>query len=658
MVGMGLTYIIADTGLAFLLAKIGFLGVVYIPITTYAFSVHFLGDRKQYPFIYIGTLFTFALSLFINAPEMSIGLFSYSWGNYIHLGPLSYIVIALFFIFVPLFILNLYRKARQAPLEQKRWHNLALLTGSLAFLGVVDFLPAYGIGLPFPPIGYLLTSSFATLLGYFILRHQLADIKFFLGQTIGYGILTTILFLIYISFFVAFFPARRNILDLGFNTVLFIIALFTFSFLKQKSQRIVDEIFFKERIDFNRLINEFTIYLRNLQTPDLLLHTLFTFISQRLRIESSTVFIFSPEEMRWMMFQSNRANGDPRYFDAFLSKSFANFFTEYPEPLNISEKLEGLGSHAIPKVLLDDLREILGEDLPRTHLVIPLIRRSSFFGIIALGKKSSGGHYTRIEIQSLNNIATPFAIAWENAALYGYMQETSKAKSDFISIASHQLRTPLTHIKWLLYEVLTGELGKVQSKKQKTALDQVYANTENMILLIKQLLDIVRIETSVLKPASTLFDFVGLLDEIIQAYTGLFSEKHITLKSNFASSLPFLRAHKEHVRTVVTVLLENALRYTQQGGVVTIKVTAPEERSGMLLAVSDTGIGIPDSQQKYIFNRFFRADNAIAQHPNGTGLGLFYAKLLVERGRGNIWFRSEEGKETTFYVLFPMREQD
>jgi len=143
-----------------------------------------------------------------------------------------------------------------------------------------------------------------------------------------------------------------------------------------------------------------------------------------------------------------------------------------------------------------------------------------------------------------------------------------------------------------------------------------------------------------------------LVKEVFYEKVPLMKEKHIAFRSYVSSKLPLIIANREYLKAILFILFDNAIKYTKPKGVITftVKKTKPEK---LLFIIEDTGIGIPTDEQKNIFSKFFRARNAVKVNPNGIGLGLFYVKMIVEKQKGKIWLRSEEGKGTKFYVTLP-----
>jgi len=231
--------------------------------------------------------------------------------------------------------------------------------------------------------------------------------------------------------------------------------------------------------------------------------------------------------------------------------------------------------------------------------------------------------------------------------------ELDKAKSEFISVAAHQLRTPLSAIKWTL-SLLIDEQADNLSAEQKSLLMKGYESNERIISLINEMLVVTRIEAGKVQYNFSIVHIEDIIDSILIDFAGQAHVRNMTLKFDKPSSdLPYIHADPEKLRTVLQNLVENAVKYTHDGGSITIAAALGDDRK-VKIAVKDTGIGIPTRQQSSIFNKFFRADNASKQQTDGSGLGLFIAKSIVEKHGGAIWFESAEGIGTTFYFTIPV----
>lgn len=223
-------------------------------------------------------------------------------------------------------------------------------------------------------------------------------------------------------------------------------------------------------------------------------------------------------------------------------------------------------------------------------------------------------------------------------------------KSQFVSVAAHQLRTPLSIIKWSLSMMIQGELGSLTAE-QKEILEKTNQTNERMIRLINDLLNVARIEEGrfIYKPQAV--DFTELLQIVIEPIKELAQEKKVKVEIDLSEEPKVVRADTEKLALAVKNLIENAVYYTEPGGVVAISLK--KKGNELEFFVKDTGIGIPKNQQHRIFGKFFRGDNAVRKETEGTGLGLFISKNIIEAHKGKIWFESTEGKGTTFFFSLP-----
>jgi len=228
-----------------------------------------------------------------------------------------------------------------------------------------------------------------------------------------------------------------------------------------------------------------------------------------------------------------------------------------------------------------------------------------------------------------------------------------RAKSDFVSIASHQLRTPLTAVKLFTEMLLDGQVGELNAK-QEEYVSNVAKSTDRVIELVNDLLNVSRLESSTLKVEPEPTDLVSFIESVVGDVSPLAKEK--TCRVDFekpAEKLQNVPIDQILLRQVIANVVSNAIRYSTSGGC-EVKVGLRKTKEGYIISVSDNGIGIPEKNKKNIFEKFFRADNAAKAAAEGTGLGLFVSKMIIETAGGKIWFESEEGKGTTFYVNIPI----
>lgn len=234
-------------------------------------------------------------------------------------------------------------------------------------------------------------------------------------------------------------------------------------------------------------------------------------------------------------------------------------------------------------------------------------------------------------------------------------KEFGSINSDFANLTSHQLRTPLSGMKWMLELVqkpITGPLNK----KQKDFLEKIYALNERMIALVNDLLEVSRIEMGdtklYLQPTDLTVIIRGLLrDKEREIKTKQLNVAFIVEREPF----PVVRTEPIKIKQALNNLISNAITYTSDKGKVVIHLGFMENDQNMLMCdITDTGMGIPKEQQGQIFDKFFRGSNVSKVESVGTGLGLYIAKAFIEGSGGKIWFKSEVGKGTTFFFSLPI----
>jgi len=233
-------------------------------------------------------------------------------------------------------------------------------------------------------------------------------------------------------------------------------------------------------------------------------------------------------------------------------------------------------------------------------------------------------------------------------------KEVDRAKSEFVSLASHQLRTPLTTINWYTEMLLNEDGGKI-SEEQRSYLEEIHVSNRHMVELVSSLLNVSRIELGSLMVNPTNINLLNLIEEIIKFHKVIISSKKIKFSYKVSKKVPtkFL-ADKKLLGIVFQNILSNSINYTPDRGSISLSLNLDKSEKNIIFKVSDSGYGIPKSQQSKIFTKLFRADNAQKIDTNGTGLGLYIVKSIIDKSGGKVWFESMEGKGTTFYISLPI----
>src|SRR3989344_1072040 len=231
----------------------------------------------------------------------------------------------------------------------------------------------------------------------------------------------------------------------------------------------------------------------------------------------------------------------------------------------------------------------------------------------------------------------------------------AKSKSEFISVAAHQLRTPLSAIKWVFKMLLDGDAGSINNEQQMF-LQKGYQSNERIIQLVTDMLDVARIEEGRFGFEFYYADVINIIKKAMEAFQVKAIEKNIklTLESPPNPIKP-IKVDPTRIELAIQNLIDNALKYTLSGGDIVVKV----ELAGSFVQISikDSGVGIPDGQEKKLFTKFFRGTNAVKIQTEGTGLGLFITRNIILRHGGKIWAETKEGKGSTFYFTLPIDEK-
>ena len=227
-----------------------------------------------------------------------------------------------------------------------------------------------------------------------------------------------------------------------------------------------------------------------------------------------------------------------------------------------------------------------------------------------------------------------------------------KEKNDFILSAAHQLKTAISSVKWSLKMFIDGDFGKVR-EEQKDVMKRLYERNNSSVFLIESLLDAIKIEDGAYVYSKTSVD----IQDIVKSVTAYFQDKIKSKKIKVifkkpANGFSKIMLDKEKIESAVQNLFDNAIKYTGAGGV--IEISLEDSGEDIEFKIKDSGIGIPKVEQPKIFNKFFKSANANKIEANGSGLGLFIAKKIIEDHGGNIWFDSEENKGSAFYFTLPI----
>ncbi len=232
------------------------------------------------------------------------------------------------------------------------------------------------------------------------------------------------------------------------------------------------------------------------------------------------------------------------------------------------------------------------------------------------------------------------------------LAKINKMKSEFVSIASHQLKTPLAEISWEIELFLSKNLEGL-NEKQRDLISRIEKSNIKMTRLVNDLLDATRIEQGKLLLVKEKVNVLKLVDQVVQNNKIIAQANNVQIKVKKPENLPEVLIDKRRVGVVLDNLISNAIKYIRKKGLV--RISFNQIGKDIIFSVEDNGVGIPSEQQSNIFEKFFRGSNVTRYQISGTGLGLYIAKNIVEQSGGRIWFKSAPEAGSTFYFSLPLK---
>jgi len=388
-------------------------------------------------------------------------------------------------------------------------------------------------------------------------------------------------------------------------------------------------------------------------------------IQENLKVSFATFFIRETSYFPDRVLGAHRKDPEIQDLDdlqKYAPKIHRKVYSVEQGPNNDNEK-------ALAKVLKQNDIEVMA------RLVNTLDYEVKGIGYILLGPKKSGSQFTKQDIKVVEIIANELVIATENTLRLEEIEQFNvtlqkkidtatkelkqtndklraldEAKDEFVSMASHQLRTPLTSIKGYLSMVMEGDAGKI-NEDQRKMLGQAFFSSQRMVYLISDLLNVSRLKTGKFIIEAKPVYLPDLVEsEVSQLKEGA-AAKNLTLVFSKPKKFATLNLDNMKIRQVVMNFTDNAIYYTPAGGKITVALK--ETAKSVEFSVKDSGIGVPKDEQHKLFAKFYRAENARKARPDGTGLGLFMAKKVIIAQGGSMIFDSKEGKGSTFGFSFP-----
>lgn len=636
----------------------------FIPAGFLIFGLYFPNKRVKTSFVALISLSALLIGLLTLIPGMVINsliplgsgekniLFGEFYWVYF-----SYIPI----VFTACFLLFIKKLSGVSSSAKKQiWLILiGLVFATLPAMVTNLILPTYGY-FTLNWVGQVFTSFWVMFVTYAIVKHKFIEVKVIVARAIVYSVLLIIFAFVYTSavlwtsgyFFREYINTQQLIL---FACITLFIAL-TFQPLKRFLETVSDKIFFKNTYDPQELSASLTKTMATtLQIEDLTKRILITLLDA-IKIEKGMVVLFNKQGIKLQVSEGFR--GQPSLNYELLSSLTTK------KDIMVSSQEEGK-----IKGLIESLE---------ASVILPLYVRDNFHGALLLGDKKSGELYSEQDIDFLTIFGSEFSVAVQNALSYDEisrfnvtlkeevehatkdlkqanekLKEVDKLKTEFVSLASHELRTPMTAIKSYLWMALKGKGGPL-SDKQAYYLDRAYRSTDRLIKLVNDMLNISRIESGRISLDLESVDIQRLTRDVVEEVLPRAQELGISVEIHASSLLPRVLADGDKIKEVLINLIGNSLKFTPKGGQIQISFSV---NTMVEVRVSDNGAGISSEDLPKLFQKFGLIQGSYTVNKTatqGTGLGLYICKSIVELHGGKIGVQSGGvGKGAVFSFTLP-----
>ena len=559
-------------------------------------------------------------------------------------------------------IFTLVTKFRSSKGKEKDQLRLVLLAvaGTFTLIIISNFLLVAFFKVTFLiPFGPSFTLIFSFAFAYAIAKHKLFDIRVTVARSVAYLLTIFSITVVYsLGLFgvidVIFRGSKYEFLRQVLSVILLTPLILIYQSTKRTFDRLTNRLFFRDAYDSQDVIDR----VGSIAVAEIDLHPMLKDAGNVLSQALKSSFI------EFLLYKE-----DKLYFEGNPSRTLSDSMFKLRASINeqntdVVDTEEQSGS--------SKLHHLLSE--ADVSLSLRLKTKRQTVGYIMFGPKLSGNIYTNQDKKLLLIIGNELAISIQNALRFEEIQnfnltlrakvedatrklrraneklkELDESKDDFISMASHQLRTPLTSIKGYLSMVLEGDAGKI-SKTQKDMIGQAFFSSQRMVYLIADLLNISRLKSGKFIIDRSKVNLADVLEQELSQLEESLSSHSLRLLYEKPKNFPELMLDDTKTRQVIMNFLDNAIYYTPNGGEIKLELT--NNSNNVEFRVVDNGIGVPKSEQPHLFTKFYRAGNARKARPDGTGLGLFMAKKVIVSEGGSLIFESTEGKGSTFGFQF------
>lgn len=662
-----------DATKALLWTRLLMLGAIWVSLAYFKVVVIFLDiEDQQKKITYFGYFLSIIFTLLLVTPLMVKNVEPLAGFLFWPKPGLAYAPFLVMFLGYTFYGLHISIRALKEPSPLKKAQIKFMLFGMAISIigGSTNYFLWYGI--PIKPYGNILASTYVLLTAYAIVVHHLMDIKIVLRR---YSV-----FLVSLSFILTLATAVKYFFERFFynysiwaDPIILIIALFSYPIVKNYFYRIANRYFFSSLYDSNEVIANVSDKLRSTLDINNIYKFIADILTKAFHTKAIGVFVYDNKNADYIV-QYNRGFDVAENSKFVSDEKLSNAFIAQNKALIVDEVLFGNYPTDFSNNKTVKLLSKLG-----VEILMPLNIEDKAIGLIILGKKESGDMYNDDDLQVLKVAGAQIAISMENGLLYQetknfniklekevgkatydlrkaneQLKKLDSAKSEFISIASHQLRTPLTIIKDYVSMMLEGNFGKL-TDMTKQSLEKVFQSNERLIQLVEDLLNISRIESGRMQFNFVKADLGKITANVVDELSVYSKKKNLLLKYKQSDNhLPLIKADEGKIRQVIMNLIDNAIKYTKQGKI-TVEIKSVDKQ--IRFCVTDSGMGIKQENIINLFKKFFRGKGTSLINANGMGLGLYVARIIIEQHHGKIWAESNgENKGSKFCFELPAGE--
>ncbi len=604
--------------------------------------------KKRVIFVYApGFLFASALIYFYLYAILNSSIDHYRYYQAVYYIFRFYTVL---YVIATIFLLisGFKRASMTEERAQIKWINFGL------FIGLGPFILLYQLPqlLKSTP---LISDEFSNVFFIFlplafafaIIRFKLMDIELIINRSLVYSFLTIFtvgVYLFFVRLLHELVSRLVNIQEAAVAAIAALAAAAAFHPARRKIQHFVDRSFFRVSYDYRESIRIFNEKAHMMAEKGHLVNYFSTKLEETLPLESLGISVYSTQEDKKIPIVIKDAG-----------KKLDRLPTEVFERCQISAKS---GAVRLDNGIDFSNELILADSGLEVVLSLPF-RFMTLEGFLMLGKKKSGERYSRDDMDFLISMADGLALNLERIVLLEEvfleraekqkLDELNRMKTEFIATVSHELRTPLSSIH-SLSEMLQD--GRVKDKAKEEELLGVMADESSRLArFVHNILDIGKIEQNVKTYSFSLEEIQPIVEEAIALFHGVLTQERIAVRKDFPEKNITLKIDKDAIKQALTNLLDNAIKYSSEGGKITVRIV--ENNNELEVQIQDRGIGISSEDQKKIFDDFFRSPEAMRKSPKGVGLGLRVVKYIMEAHKGEVRIESQLGKGTVVSLVFP-----